>query len=421
MAEKRKDSKGRILRNGEVQRSDGRYMFRYIDANGERQTIYSWKLVETDKVPDGRRCDEALRSIEKRVLGDVRDKIVSASAADKTVNMLFDEFMAMRTDLKESTRCGYLCLYNAHVRGSFGHRKIDAIRYSDVYKFYMNLHDVDELKISSIQSINSIIWGLFETAVRDDIIRRNPASGAMSDVRKKLDEDVEKRHALTIDEQSELLDYIYGSSRYQKYGTLFTTLLGTGMRIGEALGLRWKDVDFCKGFISVNHALAYKGTEGGGYQYRISKPKTKAGNREIPMFSDVKKALQAEKRRKNSNTEPFMVDGYSDFVFLNSAGKVYTPAFIFDTIQNIVTDYNRDELASATEEDREPHYLPKISAHILRHTFCTRLCENESNTKVVQEVMGHKNIRTTMDVYNEATREAKKHSFASIDGKIKLR
>lgn len=73
---------------------------------------------------------------------------------------------------------------------------------------------------------------------------------------------------------------------------LFTVLLGTGMRIGEALGLRWCDCDFEEGIIHVTHALLYKRGEDGNYRYRISVPKTEAGFREIPMFDDVKAALQ---------------------------------------------------------------------------------------------------------------------------------
>lgn len=75
MTGKRKDSRGRVLRNGEVQRSDGKYMFRYTDAEGERHSVYSWKLVETDKIPNGKRCKEALRTIEQRVLKDLDDGI----------------------------------------------------------------------------------------------------------------------------------------------------------------------------------------------------------------------------------------------------------------------------------------------------------------------------------------------------------
>lgn len=421
MADKRRDSRGRVLKNGEVQRPDGKYMFRYSDADGERRTVYSWKLVETDKAPEGKRCGEALRTIEQRVLRDAEDGIRTDNADKTTVNMLYSDFMALRTELKESTRCNYACLYNTHIRDGFGKRKISAVKHSDVYKLYMGLSTDSGLKVSSIQAINALLWQMFEYAAKDDSIRKNPVSGVMIEVSKKLKEEPEKRHALTISEQSELIDYIYKNDRYRRYGVLFTTLLGTGMRIGEALGLRWCDVDFKKGLIVVDHSLSYKETEAGGYVYHVSAPKTKAGIRSIPLFEDVKKALRKEKRQKRPvGTEQFIVDGYRDFIFLNGAGKVYTPSFIFDTIQNIVTDYNRDETANARKENREPHYLPKISAHILRHTFCTRLCENEANLKVIQDVMGHKNIRTTMNVYSEATDQAKIHSFQALEGKLKL-
>ena len=65
--------------------------------------------------------------------------------------------------------------------------------------------------------------------------------------------------------------------------------------------------------------------------------------------------------------------------------------------------------------------LPHFSCHHLRHTFCTRFCENETNLKVIQEIMGHADITTTMDIYNEATKDKKKESFAGLEGKIKIR
>lgn len=99
---------------------------------------------------------------------------------------------------------------------------------------------------------------------------------------------------------------------------------------------------------------------------------------------------------------------------------MFTPAYVFDTIQHITSTYNREEYFNAEKEGRDPCYLPKFSAHILRHTFCTRLCENERNLKIIQDVMGHRNIRTTMDVYNEATESKKLESFHSLDGKIKV-
>ena len=421
MSEKRRDSKGRILRDGEVQRADGRYMFRYIDADGSRQAVYSWRLVETDKTPSGRKQCPALRTIIAQIEKDLVDGIRIKKAASLTLNALFDSFMDTRTDLKNNTRCNYLCLYKTHVKNEIGRRIVSSLKYSDIQKFYMSLAQQKHLRISTIRAINSIVWQALDFAVKDDIIRRNPADGVLREIAKRLGDEPEHRNALTIEQQERFIDYILSNSMFRRYSALFITLLGTGMRIGEALGLRWKDIDFKKNRIFVNHSLSYKQVEGGGYEYHINAPKTKAGIRTIPMFQDVRSALQKEKRKKKDpSREPFVVDGYTDFIFLNASGKVYTPATIFDKIQIIVTNYNRDEAAAAFEEGREPCLIPKISAHILRHTFCTRMCETESNIKVIQDVMGHKNIRTTMDVYNEATTDEKEKCFKSIDGAIYL-
>ena len=64
---KRRDSKKRILQNGESQRKDGKYEFKYVDANGTRRSAYSWKLVATDRVPEGKRCELSLREMEKQI------------------------------------------------------------------------------------------------------------------------------------------------------------------------------------------------------------------------------------------------------------------------------------------------------------------------------------------------------------------
>ena len=74
----------------------------------------------------------------------------------------------------------------------------------------------------------------------------------------------------------------------------------------------------------------------------------------------------------------------------------------------------------AMAENREPELLPHFSAHTLRHTFCTRFCENETNLKVIQEIMGHADIATTMNIYNEATKEKKTESIVSLEGKVKI-
>ena len=89
-------------------------------------------------------------------------------------------------------------------------------------------------------------------------------------------------------------------------------------------------------------------------------------------------------------------------------------------IDRILRDYNKEETSKAEQEHRDPELLPHFSVHNLRHTFCTRFCENETNLKVIQEIMGHADISTTMNIYNEATREKKQESFANLEGKIKI-
>lgn len=83
------------------------------------------------------------------------------------------------------------------------------------------------------------------------------------------------------------------------------------------------------------------------------------------------------------------------------------PTDVNRAIHRIVEDYNNEETTNARKERREAVLLPHFSAHSLRHTFCTRFCENESNLKVIQSIMGHADITTTMDIYAEATAEKK--------------
>lgn len=91
--EKRRDNKGHILRNGESQRPDGKYMFRYTDSFGVRRTVYSWKLVSTDKVKAGQRGSQSLRDKEKLISKDLDDKIKTRDAENTTVDDLYLQFV----------------------------------------------------------------------------------------------------------------------------------------------------------------------------------------------------------------------------------------------------------------------------------------------------------------------------------------
>ena len=114
------------------------------------------------------------------------------------------------------------------------------------------------------------------------------------------------------------------------------------------------------------------------------------------------------------------IDGYSGFVFTSSGGTVTIPSEVNRAIHNITAEYNEEETARAKKEKREPFLLPDFSAHHLRHTFCTRLCENETNLKVIQTVMGHKDIQTTMDIYADCTEEKEQEVIKKMEDKISV-
>ena len=111
----------------------------------------------------------------------------------------------------------------------------------------------------------------------------------------------------------------------------------------------------------------------------------------------------------------------SGFIFKSRYNTVLSPHCVNRAIDRIIKACNAKEKEEAKAEGREPELLPHFSCHHLRHTFCTRFCENETNLKVIQEIMGHADITTTMDIYNEATKDKKMESFAGLEGKIKIR
>lgn len=171
----------------------------------------------------------------------------------------------------------------------------------------------------------------------------------------------------------------------------------------------------------LRHNLIYRQQESGKMELHITTPKTRAGTRIIPMFSDVRAALlQIRLKHMEEGFNECEVDGYTNFIFKNRFGEMLNPHVINRALERIIRDCNAEETERAEQEHREPVLLPHFSAHNLRHTFCTRLCENETNLKVIQEIMGHRNIETTMDVYNEATKEKKMSSFANLEGKIRV-
>lgn len=419
MSLKRRDNKGRVLRTGEFQRKDGRYEYRYIDVGGERRSVYSWKLVETDSAPSGKKCQESLRKMEQQIQKDIEDGIDSFLAEKISLNQCFDRYSAMRKELSQNTKVSHRTVFNAHVKYSIGERPITLIRYSDIKKLYTTLIWERGLKLGSVAVLDNVLKHTFDGAVKDGLIRSNPVHGVYSEFKKRKCLKPERRHALTKEQQSAFVEYVKKTNRYKRLWSLFVTFLGTGGRLGEILGLRWEDCDFEKNKISINHSLGYYEQENGHYEFHIFLPKTASGIRCVPMLPEVKRALLAERlKQMQEGFNQTIIDGYSGFIFKGQTGNVIVQQGLTRSILRICEAYNRDEKKCALRENREPMLLPRISPHIFRHTFCTRLCEVETNIKLIQEIMGHSNFQVTMNVYNEVTADTRNEKFKELESKI---
>lgn len=406
MAKSRKDSKGRVLRKGETQRKcDGKYVYTYIDPEGRRRSIYSKDIME-------------LREREKQLIKDQLDGLDTYVAGIATINFVFDRYISTKSELRGSTVRNYTYMYDHFVRDGFGKKKIAAVKYSDVLQFYQHLLKDGKMQINTLETIHTVLHPTFQLAVRDNVIRINPSEGIMAQIKKKSEKNKGVRHALTLEQQRAFINYVENKPEYCHWTTLFRFLLGTGCRIGEAIGIRWDDVDFDQRMIDINHSLVYYSREFNGHpicSFSISLPKTDAGIRKIPMMEPVYEALQEElKQQQENGFNETEIDGMKGFIFMNRFGNVHNPQAINRAIKRIYESYNAEEIVKATKEHREPLLIPHFSCHHLRHTFCSRFCENETNLKVIQSIMGHASIETTMDIYAEVTDTKKEESIQKL-------
>lgn len=413
MAQARKDNKGRALRKGETQRKyDSMYIYTYTDPfTHKRKYLYSKDLME-------------LREKEKDLLKDQLDGLDVYAAGNSDLNFVFDRYISSKTDLRSTTYTNYTYIYDHFVRDTFGKNKVGNIKYSDVLHFYLYLVKEKGIQVNTLETVHSVLHPTFQMAVRDDIIRTNPSDGVMAQVKKKPGKNHGVRHALTVEQQRAFMNYAANNPVFCHWSPLFTVLLGTGCRIGEIIGLRWEDIDYEKRMININHSVTYypRRTDTYKCEFQVSLPKTEAGIRNVPMMEEVYRAFKEEaaRQKEEGGYNTMEVDGMSGFIFANRFGRLHNPQAVNRTIRRILENYNAEEVLNAKKEKRQPIIIPHFSCHHLRHTFCTRFCENETNVKIIQAVMGHANIETTLDIYAEVTDMKKTEAIEELSRNLHI-
>lgn len=348
---KRKDIKGRVLKDGESQRSDGRYCYRYTGLDGKRKYVYDLDL-------------NKLREKEKKIQLDIADGIYSANM---TVNELFDRYMKVRKPVRDTTRKAQTQLYGKHIRTAWlGRKQVAKLKKSDVMLFYTEMSK--NYAQSTVRTVHCILYSMFELAIDDDLIRKNPAKGCI-----KAYSGQTKREALTPQETERFLRYYEDCGSGRSYMGVIKMMLWTGVRVGEATALTWQDIDFRAKTISINKQLVM--CDG----VHVSPPKSESGYRTIPMSDELLIMLkQLQKASKNEI-----------LVFSTANGKPLLKSNIDSFLRKLVCRYN-----SENEEK-----LPNISCHTFRHTFCTRLAEAGIQPKALQYLMGHSSYVVTSNIY----------------------
>ncbi len=400
MSVKRRDKKKRILHNGESQRKDGRYAYKYTDVNGKVRFLYSWKLEPTDKIPSGKRDDLSLREKEEKIQSDLYDGI-DTYGGDITVLELAKRYTLQKTGVRHTTQACYRVVLNFLKKDIFGCKKIKNIKTSDAKIWFINLSKTKSY--SSIVAIRNVLRSSFQMAVEDDLIRKNPFDFKLSGVIKN---DTTPRVPLTQEQEQKFLNFVKNDNLYYKYYEGIYILFKTGLRISELCGLTLSNVDMKERTITIDHQL--QKIKGGIYS--IETPKSKAGIRVLPMTDDVYKCFEAViSKRKRPKIEP-MIDGYTGFLFLDALNHP-TIALHWEThFQDICSKYN------ATHEEQ----MPKVTPHICRHTYCSNMAKSGISPKVLQYLMGHSDISVTLNVYTHLNFNDAKEELEKLQDKSKI-
>ena len=382
MSEKRKDKKGRILRSGEGQRSNGTYFYRYHNAGDQK-----WSYAYAPTL-------EELREKEETIQRDLLDGIDYAGG-EITVSELVDRYINLRRGLKQNSMRAYGTAIKRVHADPFGQHKIKTVKLSDGKSWFVSLHD-EGLKQNTIGVIQSVVRPAFEMAVDDDCIRKNPFKFKLSDV---IPNDAYVRPALTKKQQEQYLQFIrdYGNGNY--YDDI-VILLGTGMRVSELYGLTKADVDFERHRIRVNRQLCRTADK----PYFIAPPKTASGNRDIPMTDAVCMAFKRVIENRGSHKMEMLIDSHSGFLFLDRDGKPKVAMHLENYIRGMQKKYIN--LYGKT--------LPNVTPHVLRHTFCTNAQQAKLDVKSLQYIMGHSTASVTLDVYTHSDFDSAEKAFQQI-------
>lgn len=412
--ERRRDDKRTVLKTGEYQRANGTYCFRYVGEDGKKHDAYAKTL---------RKLREKEAEIAKAM---ATGKPTTTKA--KTLNDVYSEWRRTKSEMiRSSTLSNYLHIYDLYVKHGFGRKKINEIRKDDVVRFYSRLRTEKGCSISTVDNLHTVIHQLFGFAVDQRYVEYNPSDRCMVDLKKTaknnriqdVDEgenDEDDGTALTVAQEKLFLDFLKRSKTYNHWFPLFAGMLLFGPRLGEMAGLQWSDVNWERNTLRINKTVVYlQDLKTRKMKFEMHPPKTEAGLRWVVMSKPLRDIFEKEwEIRKERGPFKASLDGYDDFIFTTRFEGPIHQSVINKAIRRIVRDCNIEQLS---KNEKDPVLLPDFSSHSFRRTFATRMVEIGLNVKALQDILGHNDASTTLNIYAKVQRELKERQTELIDEK----
>ncbi len=339
------------------QRSDGRWMGMVSLPDGRRQSFY------------GRTSDEVKRQVVSAL--HAQQTADDPNAATPTVGEFLDQWLerTAKARVRGQTFKGYEVNVRVHLKPAIGHlplRQLEPVQVQDLIDRKLR----EGLAPKSVRYMQGILRNALNHAIRWNYIQRNPA--ALVDGPRIQHHEIQP---FTREEVQRFLNAIKGN----RLEALYTVALTMGLRQGEALGLRWNDVDLELGYIRINRQLQRV-----NHKYELVEPKTLRSRRHLAVPSAIIGSLKVHKDRQNTERRDAERAWYdTDLVFCRRNGYPLNGSVVTHHFQNLLEEAG----------------LPKRRFHDLRHSCATLLLAQGVSPRVVMEVLGHSQISLTMNTY----------------------